>query len=405
MSFKLIFVHVSARYCAFFAMFLALSSNYAFGLEKESLKITTGAEQMTVYLPLLKHKNVAVIINQTSIVGQSSLLDTLLKSGVHVVKIFVPEHGFRGVADAGAKIKNDIDATTGLPVISLYGKNKKPSKEQLNDVDVLIYDLQDVGVRFYTYISTLEYAMDACIENDKQLIVMDRPNPNGSYVDGPVLDTALRSFVGMQPVPVVYGMTAGEYALLLKGEHWVKNADRLSIKVVACQNYKHSMRYELPVAPSPNLKSMAAVYLYPSLCLFEGTVVSVGRGTNMPFQQWGHPDFKDHATYFFTPKSTIGASNPLLAAQNCYGQLVAADADVAFERVNGKFDLSYLIKAYQWYSKREAFFNPFFEKLAGTKMLSKQIEQSMTADQIRATWQPAIESFKKIRKKYLLYVE
>lgn len=379
--------------------------NTAFGLGKEGAGIVTGAVQINAYLPLLQHKNVGVIINQTSVVGTTSLLDTLIKSGVHVVKIFVPEHGFRGTADAGAHIKNDVDVTTGLPVISLYGNNKKPSREQLSNVDVLIYDLQDVGVRFYTYISTLQYAMEACIENDKQLVVLDRPNPNGSYVDGPVLDTTFRSFVGMQPIPVVYGMTAGEYALLLKGEHWIKNADKLSIKVIACKQYNHSMRYDLPVAPSPNLKSMAAVYLYPSLCLFEGTVVSVGRGTDRPFQQWGHPDFKGRTTYSFTPESTVGASKPLLAGQDCYGQLVATDADIAFRQVNNRFDLSYLIKAYQWCPKKDTFFNSFFEKLSGVYILRKQIEQGMTADQIRATWQPGIASFKKIRKKYLLYAE
>ncbi len=376
---------------------------------KEFLIAKVGAEQMKDYLPQLKNKKVALLINQTSVVfGKNLLLDTLLGSGVNVVKIFVPEHGFRGTADAGAHIKNDVDAKTGLPVISLYGKNKKPTPEQMKDIDVLVYDLQDVGVRFYTYISTLEYAMDACIENGKELIILDRPNPNWQMVDGPVLDTALRSFVGMQPVPVVYGMTVGEYATMLVGEQWIKNASSLRFKLIPCKDYHPSYRpderraieinyleYEIRIAPSPNLKTKLAINSYPSLCFFEGTIVSVGRGTDDPFEHWGHPDYKGKLPHNFIPKSTIGATKPLLENKVCYGEYV--------RNWHNGVTISYLLKAYQLSPQKEKFFNPFFEKLAGTKVLRQQIIEGKTAAEIRASWQPELEKFKKIRKKYLLY--
>lgn len=376
---------------------------------KELLMAKVGAEQMKDYLPRLKNKKVALLINQTSVVfGKNLLLDTLMGSGVNVVKIFVPEHGFRGTADAGAHIKNDIDAKTGLPVISLYGKNKKPTAEQMKDVDVLVYDLQDVGVRFYTYISTLEYAMDACIENDKELIILDRPNPNWQMVDGPVLDTTFRSFVGMQPVPVVYGMTVGEYATMLVGEQWIRNASSLRFTVVPCKDYHPGYRpgerraeeinyleYEIRIAPSPNLKTKRAINSYPSLCFFEGTIVSVGRGTDDPFEQWGHPDYKGKLPYSFVPKSTVGATKPLLENQVCYGEKIRN------EHVG--VNVSYLIKAYQLSPQKDKFFNPFFEKLAGTKLLRQQIIDGKSEAEIRASWQPELDKFKKIRKKYLLY--
>ena len=366
-------------------------------------QILTGADQPNEYLPLLKGKKVALLINQTSRVGDKLLLDTLLTKGVKVTKIFVPEHGFRGTADAGAHIKNDVDAKTGLPVVSLYGDNKKPKKDQLNDIDVVVFDLQDVGTRFYTYISTLEYVMEACAEYDKELIVLDRPNPNGHYVDGPVLEKDHRSFVGMQPIPVVHGMTVGEYAKMLVGEKWIDDADKLNMKVIPCLYYDHSKRYFLPVAPSPNLKTMEAIYLYPSLCFFEGTVVSVGRGTDKPFQQWGHPAYKDKAEYSFTPKSTTGASKPMLEGKECSGELLATHPDKAYKLVDGKLNLSWLIKAYNWYPDKSKFFNAFFTNLAGTKELRKQIESGMTEGQIRDTWQEELSQFKLIRKKYLLY--
>jgi uncharacterized protein YbbC (DUF1343 family) len=360
--------------------------------------IVVGAERLSSYLPLLKNKRVALLINQTSLVYNKLLLDTLISSGVQVVKIFVPEHGFRGTADAGAHIKNDIDAQTGLPVISLYGKHKKPSAEQMKDIDVLLYDLQDVGVRFYTYISTLEYAMDACIDHKKELLILDRPNPNRHIIDGPVLDTSLRSFVGMQAVPVLYGLTVGEYAQMLVGEQWIKNAKALQYKVIPCLAYDQlavRMKYILPVPPSPNLKNSNAIRLYPGLCFFEGTVVSVGRGTDKPFEQWGHPDYQGKLNHTFTPKSTVGATKPLLENQICYG--------IKLDKAPEDLDISQLLKAYQLSPQKDSFFNSFFEKLAGTKVLRQQIIKGKSEAEIRASWQPGLEQFKKIRKKYLLY--
>lgn len=384
-----------------FLFIVCVQSTFAQMSKKADIQV--GASRLDEYLPQLKGKKVALLINQTSVVNEVLLLDTLLDLGINITKVFVPEHGFRGVADAGAHVKNEIDGESGLPIISLYGNNKKPTKEQLQNVDILVYDLQDVGVRFYTYISTLEYAMDACIENQKTLIILDRPNPNGHLVDGPVLDTALRSFVGMQAIPIVYGMSVGEYAKMLVGEKWLKNAAKLQMKIIPCRNYTHKRKYNLPIAPSPNLKTMAAIYLYPSLCFFEGTVVSLGRGTDKPFQQWGHPDYATKSSYYFTPKSTLGASKPLLENQACYGQLITDNIDTAYAMCANKINLEYLLKAYQWSSQKDKFFNPFFEKLAGTKLLRQQIQKGLNEAQIRATWQAPLEQFKKIRKKYLLY--
>lgn len=369
--------------------------------QKQSIR--TGAERLDEYLPLLAGKRIALLVNQTSIVGNSHLLDVLLKEGVNVVKIFVPEHGFRGTADAGAHIKSGTDEATGLPVISLYGANKKPKKEQLADVDVVLYDLQDVGVRFYTYISSLEYLMQACREENKQLIVLDRPNPHGHYVDGPVLEAKHRSFVGMQQIPVVYGMTPGEYALMLKGEGWIENSGALDLRIIPCTGYNHKTLYTLPVPPSPNLRNMAAIYLYPSLCFFEGTVVSVGRGTDKPFQQWGHPAFKDDAKYFFVPKSLTGASKPLLEGQKCYGMLLADSAGAALAYINDRLRLEPLITAYKWYPEKKKFFNNFLEKLTGTAQIREMIEQGKTEQEIRAGWQKDLVAFKDLRRKYLLY--
>ncbi len=369
--------------------------------------ILCGAERMSEYLPLLKGKRVALLINQASVAGDELLLDALLKEKVRVVKVFVPEHGFRGNADAGAHVASTKDKKTGLPIISLYGSNKKPKKEQLKDVDVLIYDLQDVGVRFYTYISTLEYVMESCAESNKQLIVLDRPNPNGHYVDGPVLEKEYRSFVGMQPIPVVYGMTAGEYAQMLKGEKWIANADKVKLKVITCENYDHTKKYQVSIPPSPNLKTMAAIYLYPSLCLFEGTVVSVGRGTDKPFQQWGHPAFEGKAKYSFTPVSTVGASKPMYEGKECFGELIAEADKEALRKNEDIFNIKWLIEAYQWYPDKEHFFNSnnFFDKLAGTGKLQQQIKSGMKHDDIRDTWIKDNEAFMKIRKKYLLYAD
>lgn len=368
---------------------------------KSDLKIETGAEQFSEYLPLLKEKNVGLIVNQTSQVRGVLLPDTLLHLGVNVVKIFSPEHGFRGVADAGAAVNNDIDKVTGIPIISLYGKNKRLSAKQLSNIDVIVYDLQDVGARFYTYISTLQEVMEACAANHVKLIILDRPNPLGFMVDGPVLEPNERSSVGRQTIPIVYGMTAAEYAEMLVGENWIANKPEMT--VIKCKNYSHNSLYQLPVPPSPNLKNMAAVYLYPSLCLFEGTNISLGRGTNMPFQQFGAPSLKGAFSYSFEPKSMVGASDPPLLNQICYGQLIAKSPSEAFKQMDKKLQLKWIITAYKNFPEKDKFFNNYFNKLAGTDLLKKQIEQGISIKQIRYSWQPALDSFKVIRKKYLLY--
>lgn len=368
--------------------------------------IQPGAAQINRYLPLLKGKRVALLINQTSRIGEENLLDVLRRNGVEVVRIFTPEHGFRGTADAGAHVASGKDAQTGLPVISLYGNNKKPKAADLKDVDMVIYDLQDVGVRFYTYISSLEYLMEACAENDKKLLVLDRPNPNGFYVDGPLLLPQYKSFVGMQPIPVVYGMTVGEYATMLKGEGWAKGTKSLDLTVIPCKDYDHTMTYDLPVAPSPNLKDPVAVLLYPSLCFFEGTPISVGRGTETPFQVWGHPTFKNAPAaglISFTPKPTTGASAPPYSGKTCYGYQPAKTVKEAKAFIGNRLRLQPLLTAYQLYGEKASFFNSFFEKLAGTEDLRRQINQGLTEAQIQASWDPEIARFKKIRKKYLLY--
>jgi len=384
--------------------FLPLEVTWAQTAKKPSdTEIRRGADRVEIYLPLLKGKRVGLLVNQTSEINGVLLPDTLLRLGVEVVKIFSPEHGFRGTADAGAKVNNGIDAATGLPVISLYGNNKKPTAGQLKDIDVLVYDLQDVGVRFYTYISTLQYAMEACAEEGKELMILDRPNPLGSIVDGPVLEKKHASFVGMQPIPVVYGMTPGEYAGMLKGEAWLKTAaPRFS--VITCTNYTHASRYTLPVAPSPNLKNMTAIYLYPSLCFFEGTVVSLGRGTEQPFQQFGHPELRDYS-YSFTPQPTAGASNPPLKGQRCFGKLVASNPEEALQLVDNRLQLQWLIEAYQRFPAGKSFFIPFFEKLSGNDQLRQQIMAGKSEAEIRKSWEPALNTFRNIRKKYLLYEE
>lgn len=361
-------------------------------------RVVPAAERMSEYLPLLQGKRVALLINHTSRVGNVLLADTLQKRGVKLVKILVPEHGFRGTASAGAHINNTYDSATGLPVISLYGDNKKPKPAQLADIDVVVYDLQDVGVRFFTYISTLEYAMEACAEQRKRLIVLDRPNPNGMYVDGPVLEPAFKSFIGMKSIPIVYGMTPGEYARMLQGEGWFKKAPALNLKVITCANWDHKTRYHLPVPPSPNLRTDNAINLYPSTCLFEGTTFSIGRGTNKPFEQWGHPDLKGKAPDSFRPESIIGARNPPFEGKTCYGVDMSGNDVGPYE-----FRLKWLIEAYEWFPDKDKFFINFFEKLAGTANLRKQIQQGMSEAAIRKSWEPDLGDFKKIRKKYLLY--
>ncbi len=367
-------------------------------------KMVRPADELTDdYIPLLTGKHVAVIINQTSQVNGTSLLDILLKNKIDVKTIFVPEHGFRGDADAGAHVANEIDSATGIPVISLYGANKKPKPEQLKNIDVVVYDLQDVGVRFYTYISTLEYCMSACAESGVQFVLLDKPNPNGFYVDGPVLDKEQSSFVGMQEIPIVYGMTAGEYATMLVGENLINNKKPINLKVIKCKNYTHSYKYKLPIPPSPNLSTMEAVYAYPSLCFFEGTPISVGRGTDIPFRVYGCPEFSGNAAYTFTPKSTHGAHNPPYKNKVCYGVYVAPDTATVLQTINNSMHLQWLLSAYNQYPEKSKFFNGFFKKLAGTTKLQQQIEQGMHEEQIKKSWQPGLIEFKKTRKKYLLY--
>jgi uncharacterized protein YbbC (DUF1343 family) len=372
--------------------------------EKGIIEILTAADQTELYLPQLKNKKVGLIVNQTSEINGVLLPDTLLKLGVNVVKIFSPEHGFRGNADAGAKVKSGFDTQTGLPVISLYGNNKKPAADQLKDIDILVFDLQDVGARFYTYISTLQYAMEACAENNKTIMVLDRPNPLGFIVDGPILEQANQSFVGMQPIPVIHGMTVGEYAKMLIGEKWLKSSAPKLI-VIPCKNYTHKSLYALPVSPSPNLKNMAAIYLYPSLCFFEGTQVSLGRGTDKPFQQFGHPLLKKGYNYSFTPVSMPGATDPPLKNKKCYGKLVAANEATALKAIDGKLQIKWLLDVYRDYPEKSKFFTSYFEKLTGTATFRKQIEQGMTEAEIRKNWEPGLNKFKSIRKKYLLYTE
>ncbi len=365
-------------------------------------KITVGAERFGEYVPLLKNKKVSILANQTSVVRDENdnlihLLDTLLSLNVDVVKIFSPEHGFRGNVEAGGYVNNSIDSKTNLPIVSLYGKNKKPTKQQLEDCEVILFDLQDVGCRFYTYISTLHYVMEACAENNCRLIVLDRPNPN-DYIDGPVLDAKFQSFVGMHTVPVLHAMTIGEYAKMINGQGWLKDSIRCELQVIEMLGWKHDLEdvYQLPVAPSPNLQTPKAIELYPSLCFFEGTKVSVGRGTETPFEIIGYPDYYDK-TYSFTPRAIKGVSdNPMYKGKKCYGM-----KDLNAQKK--KLDLSFLIKMYETANKKEDFFNSFFDKLSGTDQLRKQIEKGLSEEEINLSWQEDIEKFKKIRQKYLLY--
>ncbi len=356
-----------------------------------------GAERLTAYLPGLKGKRVAMVVNHTSTVGRTHLVDTLLANGIAVKKIFAPEHGFRGEADAGEHVSNSTDKKTGLPLISLYGSNKKPTAEQLADVDVVIFDIQDVGARFYTYISTMHYAMEACAENGKKLLVLDRPNPNGHYFDGPVLKPQFKSFVGMHPIPVVHGLTVGELARMINGEGWLTGGAKCELEVVQADGYTHRTKYIVPVRPSPNLPNEASIRLYPSICFFEAAPVSVGRGTPYPFQVVGGPD-RSFGSFTFTPVSTPGAKNPPLQGQQCYG------LDLRSDTLNS-FTLRYVIDFYNKSSNKEKFYNSFFDKLAGTDALRKQIAAGLSEAEIRKTWQADLDAYRAMRKKYLLYAE
>lgn len=381
--------------------------------------LQTGAENFAQYIPLLRGKSVAVFANQTSVVGKTHLVDTLRKMGITIKVIFAPEHGFRGTADAGEKVGNYIDSKTGIPVVSLYGTKRKPSKEDLAGIDIMLFDIQDVGVRFYTFISSLEYYIEAAMEFGKYLIILDRPNPNGHYVDGPVLETPYKSFVGMQPVPVVYGMTIGEYAQMIYEEEWIDaryyeiagKHGKFELTVIPCNNYTHKTNYELPVKPSPNLPNIQSIWLYPSTCFFEGTVLSEGRGTNKQFQIFGHPSLPK-TLISFTPRSMEGAKTPKLQDKLCYGWDVSGTKEKVLQTVDNKIQLKWLLDAYKLFPNKEEFFLPaasgkpadfFFNKLAGNSKLMQQIKEGKTEEEIRNSWEPALSRFKTIRKKYLMY--
>ncbi len=385
--------------------------------ETANKEIVTGVENTSAYLSLLKGKKIGVITNQTGIINIESeetkitsngtkeylrifntisIVDFFINNQINVQKIFAPEHGFRGTADAGEHIIDGKDTKTGLPIISLYGNNKKPKPEQLQGIDIMVFDLQDVGARFYTYISTLHYIMEACAENNIPLIVLDRPNPNGSIVDGPILEKEFSSFVGMHTIPLLHGMTIGEYAQMINGEKWLKNGIQCDLKVIPCLNYERKMFYSLPVKPSPNLPNDQAINLYASLCLFEGTNVSVGRGTEMQFQIYGSP-FLPKSDFSFTPIPNLGAKDPVYNGKLCYGEDLSK-----IEKVT-QLELKWLIKAYNSTADKSKFFNDFFVKLAGTKKLREQIEAGISETEIRKSWEKGLNEFKEMRKKYLIY--
>lgn len=400
--------------------FVILFTSISFVSNGQSIQ--TGAEQTNLYLPLLKDKKVGILTNQTGIIIKEersessyqsgcvnetrvtiaettySIVDYLIENKINIQKIYAPEHGFRGTADAGELIKDGKDTKTGLPIISLYGNNKKPTKEQLAGIDVMLFDLQDVGARFYTYISSLHYLMEACAENNIPLIVLDRPNPKGATVDGPVLELKHKSFVGMHPVPVLHGMTIGEYAQMINGEKWLQNGVQAKLTIIPVKNYNKSRSYSLPVKPSPNLPNDLSINLYTSLCFFEGTNVSVGRGTEKQFQIYGSP-FLKNMDFTFTPQPNEGAKNPMHNGKKCYGE------DLSNKEFIDGLSLEWLLKAYQNTSDKSKFFNNFFVKLAGTQKLRQQIEQGWSEEKIRKSWQKDLETFKHTREKYLLYFD
>jgi len=394
----------------FFSLLLFISAGRIVTPVGHASVPVTGADQPDLYLPLLAGKRVGMLVNQTSVIANTSSVDSLRARGVNITVIFGPEHGFRGNASNGAKVNDEVDAKTGIPVISLYGKKRKPSPEDLAKVDIMVLDIQDVGCRFYTTINTLFDVMEACAENDKDLIILDRPNPN-AYVDGPVLDMALKSGIGKFPIPITHGMTMGEFAQMINGEGWLPNKAKCRIRVIKVKDYKHDMDYVLPVKPSPNLNTQQAVWLYPSLCLFEGTVMSQGRGTYMPFTVLGNPALEGKYTFSFKPVSIQGMSEtPLHQDKVCYG-LDLREYDVARLRRAGKIDLHWLIELYKAYPDKSKFFDrtPFplqmgdFDKLAGTSQLKQQIIANVDEASIRKSWEPGLSAYKKMRQTYLLY--
>ena len=379
--------------------FLLLGSS----LSAQEKRIILGDEQLSAYLPLLKNQRVAIFSNHTGMVGHQHLLDVLLEQEVNVTAIFSPEHGFRGKADAGEQVSSTKDIKTGVPILSLYdGKSKKPSAASMQQFDVLLVDIQDVGLRFYTYYISMCRLMDACAEHGRRMIILDRPNPNGHYVDGPVLDMKYKSGVGWLPIPVVHGMTLGELARMVNGEGWLPGKRKCKLTVIPCLNYTHQTPYRLPIAPSPNLPNMKAIYLYPSICLFEGTPVSLGRGTDLPFQVYGHPQMKGY-DYRFTPRSVPGAKNPPLLNQPCQGVNLSTKSEEELRRLG--LDLNYVIDAYHHLNLGDRFFTPFFNLLIGNSTVRQMIQAGKSAEEIKATWQLDVEQFKKQRKPYLLYEE
>lgn len=378
--------------------------------EKKPKAIITGADQVSAYLPYLKGKRIAMVVNQTSIIGKKPSVDSLLALGINVVKVFGPEHGFRGNASNGAKVDDNTDPKTGIPIISLYGKNKKPSKEHLADVDLVVFDIQDVGCRFYTYINTLNHVMEGCAENNKELVILDRPNPNGYIVDGPMLEEHLHSGIGMHPIPITHGMTMGEFAQMINGEGWIPNKIQCKLRIIKIANYNHDMPYELPVFPSPNLNSQQSILLYPSICLFEGTIISQGRGTYIPFTVLGAPALKGKYEFNFKPVSIPGMSEtPLHQNEECYG-LDLRKYDTSELRKSKKLNLKWMMELYKAYPYKEKFFDRSYSKqmgdinkLAGTEKFKQQIIDGVSEEEIRKSWEPGLTAYKTMRKKYLLY--
>ena len=363
--------------------------------------IVPGSYQIDLYKNLIQGKSVAIVANQTSMVEKTHLVDTLVSLGIKVKLIFAPEHGFRHLADAGESIANGQDPKTGIPILSLYGKQNKPTADNLKGIDVVMFDIQDVGTRFYTYISTLHYVMESCAENNVKCIVLDRPNPNGFYFDGNVSDTAHRSFVSMDPIPIVHGLTVGEYASMVNGEGWLKGGIKCDLTVIKCLNYNHNAFYVVPVKPSPNLPNQTSIYLYPSLCFFEGTVISCGRGTQFPFQAFGNPSLPDRG-FSFTPESVPGATNPVLLGKKCFGtdlRNAINDQLVPVPKIN----LEWVIGAYNDYPDKAKFFTRYFDVLAAGPELREQIIKGMSSEEIRATWKEGLEKYGKMRERYLLY--
>lgn len=367
----------------------------------QAQRVVMGDEQIDAYLPILKNKRIALFSNHTGMIGQKHLLDVLLEKGMNVVAIFSPEHGFRGQADAGEKVSSSVDTKTGVPILSLYdGKEQRPSENSMRKFDILVIDIQDVGLRYYTYYITMYRLMDACAQYNRKVLLLDRPNPNGHYVDGPILDMKYKSGVGMLPIPIVHGMTLGELALMINGERWLPASRMADLTVIPCKNYTHQTLYELPIPPSPNLPNMKSIYLYPSTCFFEATPVSLGRGTDKPFQVYGHPNMTGYR-YSFTPHSLPGAKNPPQLNKLCHGvDLSGMSNEEIWKR---GVDLTYIIDAYRNLNLGDHFFRPFFELLVGTDYVRKMIKQGCSADEIKARWQEDVERFKSQRKPYLLY--